>query len=125
VDSFYSIVLLHCLQVHLECAGLLQTLFVVTGSCQGLEIGLDVESVSFGAVVQTSSSTRQFIMNNTGDIGARFVSLPSFFCTAPWATTVSNLIPWILCLSVRTVYGISDFQCFDAVGWAAGRASGL
>ena len=50
-----------------------QTLFVVTGSCQGLEISLDVDSVTFGAVVQNSSSTRQFIMNNTGDIGARSI----------------------------------------------------
>ena len=48
-----------------------QTLFVVTGSCQGIEISLDVDSVPFGAVVQNGSSTRQFIMNNTGDIGAR------------------------------------------------------
>jgi len=61
--------------VQLECAGLLQTLFVITGSCHGLEISLDVDSVLFGAVVQNSSSTRQFIMNNTGDIGARFVLL--------------------------------------------------
>jgi hydrocephalus-inducing protein len=61
-----------CEEVHLECAGLLQTLFVITGSCQGLEISLDTESIPFGAVVQNSSSIRQFIMNNTGDIGARF-----------------------------------------------------
>lgn len=59
----------------MECAGLVQTLFVVTGCCQGLEIALDVDSVPFGAVVQNSSSTRQLIMNNTGDIGARFTLL--------------------------------------------------
>ena len=58
----------------MECAGLFQTLFVVSGSCQGLEITLDVDSIPFGAVVQNSSSTRQLIMNNTGDIGARFTS---------------------------------------------------
>jgi len=78
-----SVVSLRCIQVQLECAGLLQTLFVVTGSCQGLEIGLDVESVSFGAVVQNSSSTRQFILNNTGDIGARFISFSLSFFSAP------------------------------------------
>jgi len=124
VDSFYSIVLLHCLQVHLECAGLLQTLFVVTGSCQGLEIGLDVESVSFGAVVQNSSSTRQFIMNNTGDIGARFVSLPSFFALPRGPLQCQILYPGFYAFQC-VLYIVSDFQCFDAVGWAAGRASDL
>ena len=70
--------MLCCMQVQLECAGLLQTLFVISGSCQGLEIALDVDSVLFGAVVQSSSSTRQFIMNNTGDIGARSTSFSLF-----------------------------------------------
>jgi len=73
--TLLKVILFHCifrcLQVHLECAGVFQTLFVVTGSCQGLEIALDVDSVTFGAVVQNSSSARQFIMNNTGDVGAR------------------------------------------------------
>jgi len=71
------------MQVHLECAGVLQTLFVITGSCQGLEICLDVDSITFGAVVQKSSSSRQFIMNNTGDIGARLHhSLFPFHCVS-------------------------------------------
>jgi len=66
------------MQVKLESGGLSQTLFVMTGSCQGLEISLDVDSVLFGAVVQNSSSSRQFIMNNTGDIGARFTLFSAF-----------------------------------------------
>jgi hydrocephalus-inducing protein len=66
-------------QVHLECAGLFQTLFVVTGSCQGLEVSLDADSVPFGAVVQNSSSSRQIIMNNTGDVGARFSTDDKFY----------------------------------------------
>lgn len=56
----------------LECAGLSQPIFVVSGSCQGIEIQLDSDSVPFGAVVQGSCSTRKLIMHNTGDIGAAF-----------------------------------------------------
>lgn len=56
----------------LECAGMSQPIFVVTGSCQGIEIMLDSDSVPFGAVVLGSRSTRKLIMHNTGDIGAAF-----------------------------------------------------
>ncbi|XP_022080460.1 hydrocephalus-inducing protein homolog isoform X2 [Acanthaster planci] len=59
-------------EVMLECAGLSQPLFVVTGSCQGIDISLDQESIPFGAVVQRSSTTRKLLMCNTGDIGAGF-----------------------------------------------------
>ncbi|ELT89592.1 hypothetical protein CAPTEDRAFT_222082 [Capitella teleta] len=59
-------------EVLLEFAGLFQPLFVITGSCQGTEIQMDVASIPFGAVVQKSSSVRKLIMSNTGDIGARF-----------------------------------------------------
>ncbi len=59
------------LQVLLECAGLFQPLFVVSGSCHGIEILLDSEAIPFGAVVQKSSSTRTLVMSNVGDIGAR------------------------------------------------------
>ncbi|XP_033625714.1 hydrocephalus-inducing protein homolog [Asterias rubens] len=59
-------------EVMLECAGLSQPLFVVAGSCQGIDISLDQESIPFGAVVQRSSTTRKLLMYNTGDIGAGF-----------------------------------------------------
>ncbi|XP_068693384.1 hydrocephalus-inducing protein homolog [Montipora foliosa] len=59
-------------EVMLECAGMSQPIFVVTGSCQGIEISLDGDSVPFGAVVQGSRSSRKLIMHNTGDIGAAF-----------------------------------------------------
>ncbi|KAJ7360567.1 hypothetical protein OS493_015671 [Desmophyllum pertusum] len=59
-------------EVMLECAGMSQPIFVVTGSCQGIEITLDSDSVPFGAVVLGSRSTRKLIMHNTGDIGAAF-----------------------------------------------------
>lgn len=57
-------------EIMLECAGMSEPLFVVSGSCQGIEISLDQDSVPFGAVVQRSCSTRRILMQNTGDIGA-------------------------------------------------------
>ncbi|XP_077982980.1 hydrocephalus-inducing protein homolog isoform X2 [Glandiceps talaboti] len=59
-------------EVILECEGLSQPVFVVTGSCQGIEINLDQDSIPFGAVVLKSASTRRLLMHNTGDIGAAF-----------------------------------------------------
>ena len=57
----------------MECAGMSQPLFIVTGSCQGIQISLDQDSIPFGAVVQGSTSKRRFIMQNNGDIGAGYV----------------------------------------------------
>ena len=59
-------------EVTLDCQGSSQPLFVVTGSCHGLDIELDMEYVPFGAVVQGTSSTRKILMINSGDIGAAF-----------------------------------------------------
>ncbi|XP_077975805.1 hydrocephalus-inducing protein homolog isoform X2 [Styela clava] len=59
-------------EVMMECAGMSQPVFVVSGSCQGIEISLDQDSVPFGGVVQRSCSTRRIMMQNTGDIGAGF-----------------------------------------------------
>jgi hydrocephalus-inducing protein len=56
----------------LECAGLCQTVFLVSGTCQAVDIKLDSTSVPFGAVVTGSQSSRVLIMQNLGDIGARF-----------------------------------------------------
>ena len=59
-------------EVTLECLGTSQPLFVVTGSCHGLEISLDTDRVPFGAVTQHSQSSRRILMINSGDIGASF-----------------------------------------------------
>ena len=59
-------------EVTLECLGTSQPLFVVTGSCHGLEILLDTSRVPFGAVTQHSESSRRILMINSGDIGASF-----------------------------------------------------
>ena len=58
--------------VKLECLGFSEPLFVLIGSCQGIEITLDTGHIPFGAVVQDSSSSRKICMMNTGDIGAAF-----------------------------------------------------
>lgn len=60
------------LQVMLECAGLCQTVFLISGLCQAVDIKLDTTSVPFGAVVIGSQSSRVLVMQNLGDIGARF-----------------------------------------------------
>ncbi|CAB3998552.1 Hypothetical predicted protein [Paramuricea clavata] len=59
-------------EVMLECAGLCQTVFLVSGTCQAVDIKLDSTSVPFGAVVIGSQSSRVLVMQNLGDIGARF-----------------------------------------------------
>lgn len=59
------------LQVIMESFGMSQPLFVVRGSCHGIEIKLDSDHVPFGAVVLHSQSSRRILMMNTGDIGAR------------------------------------------------------
>ena len=57
----------------MESHGLSYSLFVVKGSCQGLDISLDSENVPFGAVVLHSKSKRRIKMINSGDIGARYI----------------------------------------------------
>ena len=55
----------------MESYGLSHPLFVVRGSCHGLEISLDNDHIPFGAVVLHSQSTRRIQMVNNGDIGAK------------------------------------------------------
>ncbi|XP_010157275.1 PREDICTED: hydrocephalus-inducing protein-like, partial [Eurypyga helias] len=59
-------------EVMLECSGLVRSLFMVQGSCQGIHVSLDQEHLSFGAVVQQSYTSQRVIMQNTGDIGVKF-----------------------------------------------------
>ena len=69
VASFVLYVYFPPPQVTLECLGTSCPLFMVTGSCHGLEVTLDSNHVPFGAVVQDSQSTRRILMINTGEIG--------------------------------------------------------
>ncbi|EDV21657.1 uncharacterized protein TRIADDRAFT_30117, partial [Trichoplax adhaerens] len=59
-------------QIMLDCQGISQPLFAITGCCQGIEVGLDCDTISFGAVSQNSFSIRRMTLYNTGDIGAGF-----------------------------------------------------
>ncbi|KAM3920677.1 hydrocephalus-inducing protein homolog [Leptodactylus fuscus] len=59
-------------EVILESCGVQRSLFVIRGCSQGLELSLDQECVSFGAVVLHSQVTRRIILSNTGELGARF-----------------------------------------------------
>ncbi|XP_039618305.1 hydrocephalus-inducing protein-like [Polypterus senegalus] len=59
-------------EVMMDSTGIRRSLFVVRGSCQGMEIILDQDYIPFGAVAQRSQATRRLLMQNTGDIGARF-----------------------------------------------------
>ncbi|XP_023811732.1 hydrocephalus-inducing protein homolog isoform X1 [Oryzias latipes] len=53
-------------------ADLLHPLLTIQGCCQGVEVKLDPDQLSFGAVVQRCQSRKRTVMVNTGDIGARF-----------------------------------------------------
>ncbi|NXA41620.1 HYDIN protein, partial [Eudromia elegans] len=59
-------------EVTLECHGLVRSLFVVQGSCQGIEVSLDREYINFGAVLQHGHACQRLLLQNAGDIGVRF-----------------------------------------------------
>lgn len=58
-------------EVMLECNGLVRSLFIVRGSCQGIHVSLDQEHLSFGAVVRQSYTSQRIVMQNTGDVGVK------------------------------------------------------
>ncbi|XP_033924894.1 hydrocephalus-inducing protein homolog [Melopsittacus undulatus] len=60
-------------EVLLECRGLVRSLCVVRGSCQGSLVNLDQDHLSFGAVVQQSYTCRRVVMRNAGDTRVRFM----------------------------------------------------
>ncbi|XP_060779913.1 hydrocephalus-inducing protein homolog [Neoarius graeffei] len=59
-------------EVQLKCLGTIRPLLVLKGCCQGVEVTLDQSYLSFGAVAQHCQTTRHIMLQNTGDIGARF-----------------------------------------------------
>ncbi|XP_028813720.1 hydrocephalus-inducing protein homolog [Denticeps clupeoides] len=56
----------------LKCLDVERPLLVIKGCCQAVEVKLNQDYVPFGAVTQRCQSTRRIIMQNTGDIGARY-----------------------------------------------------
>ncbi|XP_053355859.1 hydrocephalus-inducing protein-like [Clarias gariepinus] len=59
-------------ELQLKCLGTIRPLLVLKGSCQGVEVSLDRNYLSFGAVALHCQTTRNIMLQNTGDIGARF-----------------------------------------------------
>ncbi|XP_075327326.1 hydrocephalus-inducing protein homolog [Odontesthes bonariensis] len=59
-------------ELQAEFTGFLHPLLIIQGCCLGVEVQLDSDHLSFGAVVQRCQSSRRIVMTNTGDIGARF-----------------------------------------------------
>ncbi|CAL8355249.1 unnamed protein product [Lota lota] len=59
-------------QLRAECMGVLLPLLAVQGSCQCVEVRLDPDYLSFGAVVQRCTAAKRVVLSNTGDLGAGF-----------------------------------------------------
>ncbi|XP_061217731.1 hydrocephalus-inducing protein homolog isoform X3 [Neopsephotus bourkii] len=89
-------------EVMLECSGLVCSLFVVRGSCQGSQVSLDQDHLSFGAVMQQSYTSQRVVMRNTGDIGVKFKwDIKSFkpdFCIRPTDGYISPgmVVPFVV-----------------------------
>lgn len=65
IEKFYE-------EVKLEYNGICTPLFAINGACHGYNIWIDSNTLPFGAVVQKCSTTKRFVMHNSGDIGACF-----------------------------------------------------
>ncbi|XP_025115052.1 hydrocephalus-inducing protein-like isoform X4 [Pomacea canaliculata] len=59
-------------EVLMESEGISLPLFVLKGSCLGMEVTLDTDAIPFGTVCYQSSVTRTLVMSNTGDMNTRF-----------------------------------------------------
>ncbi|XP_008288806.1 hydrocephalus-inducing protein homolog [Stegastes partitus] len=59
-------------ELQAEFSGLVHPLLTIEGCCQDVEVLLDPDHLSFGAVVQRCQSRKKISMRNTGDCGARF-----------------------------------------------------
>ena len=59
-------------QIFLKYGELDVPMFAVRGCCQGYDITLDSDTLSFGAVGKDCSLVRKLVLSNRGDIGASF-----------------------------------------------------
>ena len=69
-----------------DIAGQSRALLSLSGSCQGMELRLDSDAVSFGSVVRNSSVTKRLRLSNLGEIGTRYrwpVALMDDFSVTP------------------------------------------
>ncbi|XP_010163811.1 hydrocephalus-inducing protein-like, partial [Antrostomus carolinensis] len=104
-------------EVMLECNGLVRSLFMVRGSCQGIHVSLDQEHLSFGAVMQQSSRSQRILMQNTGDIGWDIKSFKLDFSISPAKGYISpgKDVPFIMTFHPSTLsHAIlyEGLQCF-------------
>ncbi|KAM4672094.1 hydrocephalus-inducing protein homolog [Amazona ochrocephala] len=108
-------------EVMLECIGLVRSLFVVRGSCQGSQVSLDQDHLSFGAVMQQSYTCQRVVMRNTGDIGVKFKwDIKSFepdFCIRPTEGYISPgmVVPFVVTFhpsKLGQAVQYNGLQCF-------------
>ncbi|XP_047205151.1 hydrocephalus-inducing protein homolog isoform X6 [Girardinichthys multiradiatus] len=59
-------------ELQAKFAGFFHPLLTIEGCCKGVEVHLDSNHLSFGAVVQHCKTSRRIVMMNTGDASARF-----------------------------------------------------
>uniref|UniRef100_A0A3Q2PEK1 HYDIN axonemal central pair apparatus protein n=1 Tax=Fundulus heteroclitus TaxID=8078 RepID=A0A3Q2PEK1_FUNHE len=59
-------------ELQAKFADFLHPLLTIEGCCKGVEVHLDSDHLTFGAVVQHCQTSRKIVMINTGDAGARF-----------------------------------------------------
>ncbi|XJO77830.1 hypothetical protein BDV3_002359 [Batrachochytrium dendrobatidis] len=59
-------------ELRVEAPGVAYPLFAITGACQGIDVRLENDIVTLGAVVQQSSITRRIQLQNIGEIGTKF-----------------------------------------------------
>ncbi|KAF0682818.1 Aste57867_25117 [Aphanomyces stellatus] len=59
-------------ELALEVAGTRKKLLVMTGWCQGMDVQLETETLGFGSVVFGSQLVRKVLLQNRGDLVAKF-----------------------------------------------------
>ncbi|KAL9642363.1 hypothetical protein ABK040_007361 [Willaertia magna] len=83
---------IHLFNVELEVyvEGKPKILSTVSGSCQGMEVKLNTQTIAFGPIVQHTNVIQRAVLENTGDIGVNF----------RW--NIKNMSP---CFSVKPLQG--------------------
>jgi len=59
-------------QVHMEVNGEEKQLLVVSGSCQAMDVKLELSNMNFAPVSESCRITRKLQVHNAGDLGAKF-----------------------------------------------------
>eukprot|EP00698_Gefionella_okellyi_P022526 TRINITY_DN7486_c0_g1_i1.p1 TRINITY_DN7486_c0_g1~~TRINITY_DN7486_c0_g1_i1.p1 ORF type:complete len:4186 (-),score=1237.39 TRINITY_DN7486_c0_g1_i1:99-12656(-) len=59
-------------KLDIDILGVTRTLLVASGTCQGLELRLDSDAISFASVVRNSAVIKKLRLSNMGEIGSKF-----------------------------------------------------